>query len=75
MKKIFAILFFTFYFLLFTVVVAQAQCSICTRTAAQLGDGPAKGLNSGIIYLAAIPYLAVGFVVYHWWKRNGSQDA
>jgi hypothetical protein len=28
---------------------AQAQCSICTKTAQQLGEGPAQGLNSGIM--------------------------
>ena len=75
MKKAIIILFFLFAICLLTVDVAQAQCSICTRTASQLGEEPAKGLNGGIIYLAAVPYLAVGFVVYRWWKKNGSQDA
>ncbi|MEL4486195.1 hypothetical protein AAEH76_21880, partial [Shewanella algae] len=28
-----------------------AQCSICTKTASQLGEGPASALNSAIIYL------------------------
>ena len=46
------------------------QCSICTKTAQQLGEKPAKGLNAGIIYLAAAPLLIVGFVGYKWYKRN-----
>ncbi|MBP1652624.1 MAG: hypothetical protein H6Q26_2781, partial [Bacteroidetes bacterium] len=25
----------------------MAQCSLCTKTAQQLGEGPAKGLNAG----------------------------
>jgi integral membrane sensor domain MASE1 len=47
-----------------------AQCSICTKTAAQLGDGPAASLNSAIIYLAFAPFAIVGFIGYKWWKRE-----
>jgi hypothetical protein len=49
---------------------AEAQCSICTRTAQQLGEKPAKGLNSGIIYLAFIPLALIGFFGYQFLKRN-----
>jgi hypothetical protein len=47
-----------------------AQCSICTKTAQQMGDGPASGLNAGIIYLAAMPFLIFGYIGYRWWKAN-----
>jgi len=47
-----------------------AQCSICTKTAQQLGEGPAKGLNSAILYLAFFPLLLIGFIGYRWWKIN-----
>ncbi len=47
-----------------------AQCSICTRTAQQLGEKPAKGLNSGILYLAFTPFAIAGYVSYRWWKNN-----
>jgi hypothetical protein len=50
----------------------QAQCSICTKTAAQLGEKPAKGLNLGILYLALAPFAIVGVIGYRWWKRNGA---
>jgi len=49
---------------------ANAQCSICTRTAQQLGEGPAKGLNAGIIYLAFTPLAIGGFIGYRWWRQN-----
>ena len=49
---------------------ANAQCSICTKTAQQLGEGPAKGMNTGILYLAFIPFAIVGYVGYRWWKGN-----
>lgn len=48
----------------------KAQCSICTKTAQQLGHKPAKGLNSGIIYLMIAPLAIIGFVGYRWWSRN-----
>jgi hypothetical protein len=38
-------------FLLTVTGDSFAQCSICTKTAQQLGDKPAKALNSGIIYV------------------------
>jgi hypothetical protein len=47
-----------------------AQCSICTKTAQQLGDEAARGLNGGILYLAAAPLLIVGFIAYRWWRNN-----
>jgi hypothetical protein len=50
--------------------IALAQCSICTKTAQQLGDGPATGLNAGILYLAAMPFLIFSYIGYRWWKSN-----
>lgn len=49
---------------------ADAQCSICAKTVAQMGTKPAEGFNSGIIYLMIIPYLAIGFVSYKWWQNE-----
>ena len=48
----------------------QAQCSICTKTAEQLGDGPGKGLNGGILYLMIMPLSIGGFIGYKWWQRE-----
>lgn len=47
-----------------------AQCSLCTKTAQQLGEKPALGLNQGIIYLMLTPFAVMGFVFYKWWKNN-----
>lgn len=47
-----------------------AQCSICTKTAQQLGEKPAKALNMGIVYLGLTPLIIMGFVGYRWWKSN-----
>ena len=51
-------------------IMASAQCSICTKTASQLGEEAGKGLNGGILYLAAAPLLIVGYIGYRWWRNN-----
>jgi hypothetical protein len=48
----------------------MAQCSLCTKTAQQLGEGPAKGLNNGILMLALTPLAIIGFLAFRWWKSN-----
>ncbi|HEY0732009.1 MAG TPA: hypothetical protein VGD33_06300 [Chitinophagaceae bacterium] len=69
MKKWALVLALTFFFTTAAIEV-PAQCSICTKTAQQLGEKPAKGLNSGILYLAFAPFLIVGYIGYRWWKSN-----
>ena len=62
-----------FLLILTSVCVRQysyAQCSICTKTASQLGEKPAKGMNSGILYLMFAPLAIAGFVGLRWWKRE-----
>lgn len=49
---------------------ANAQCSICTKTASQLGDGPAKALNGAILYLAGAPLAIMGYIGWRWWKTE-----
>jgi TRAP-type C4-dicarboxylate transport system permease small subunit len=49
---------------------AIAQCSICTKTASQLGEGPAKALNSAIVYLAFTPFAIMGYIGWRWWKNE-----
>lgn len=61
---------FSSVLLLFTAVQAAAQCSICTKTAQQLGEGPAKGMNTGILYLAFAPLAIIGYLAYRWIKNN-----
>lgn len=68
MKKWSVILIMTF--LLSVSGQVMAQCSICTKTAQQLGERPAKALNSGIIYLASMPLLIFGYIGYRWYKSQ-----
>ncbi len=70
MKRGLLFYFLITFFLLLITDAALAQCSICTKTAQQLGEGPAKALNGAIIYLAFTPLLLIGFIGYRWWKSN-----
>jgi hypothetical protein len=67
MKKVY---FFLILFCLQHLEKIAAQCSMCTKTAQQLGEKPAQGLNSGILYLMLMPFAIVGFVAWRWWKGN-----
>ena len=58
------------FFLLFLSVAVQAQCAVCTKTALQMGEKPAQGMNSAILYLMMAPFAIVGFMGYRWWKGN-----
>ena len=53
-----------------SVTMASAQCSICTKTASQLGEEAARGLNGGILYLAAVPFVIVAYIGFRWWRNN-----
>jgi hypothetical protein len=68
MRRFLVVLILSFFML--SVNPAQAQCSICTKTAQQLGHKPAKGLNTGIIYLMFAPFAIMGFVGYRFYKMK-----
>ena len=54
-----------------------SQCAMCRSTLENNfsnGDpGIASGINTGILYLLVMPYLAVGVLAYMWFKS--SRDA
>lgn len=58
----------------------EAQCAMCKASAEEgLKDGNTQtaGLNSGIMYLLAMPYLAfgvIGFLWYRNYKRKQAQE-
>lgn len=59
-----------FFLSLFLYKETYSQCSLCTRTAQQMGEKPAQGLNVGILYLMAIPFGIAGFIGYKWWRQR-----
>lgn len=69
MKK--QLLFFIFFSALFFLSEdIMAQCAMCTKTASQLGEKPALGMNQGILYLMVAPFLIMGYIGYRWWKSQ-----
>ena len=62
----------TITFLLFTVVSSKAQCAMC-KAVVESDASMAKGVNDGILYLMAIPYLLlifIGYLIYNHYKKN-----
>jgi len=58
MKRVF------FISLLFISEYSSAQCAMC-KAVVESGDAEiAEGLNSGILYLMAFPYILVGVAIY-----------
>jgi len=61
-------------FLLLSSLV-KAQCAMCRAVVEQGGEETAEGINSGIVYLMAFPYLIIAisiFLFYRNWKKNNS---
>ncbi|WP_338731836.1 hypothetical protein [Mangrovimonas cancribranchiae] len=54
--------------LLLLAIPVEAQCAMCRAVLeSEEGQSAAKGINDGIIYLMAIPYILVagiGFAIY-----------
>lgn len=61
-----------FVSVLFTSNSSFAQCAMCTLNAENSvkdGNTQGKGLNTGILYLLAAPYIAVAGVGLIWYKK------
>jgi hypothetical protein len=59
--------------LLLIATISFAQCSICTKTASQIGEEAGKGFNAGILYLAAMPFGVMGYIAFRWWKSENQK--
>ncbi|MEX0995712.1 MAG: hypothetical protein WDZ45_01535 [Flavobacteriaceae bacterium] len=67
MKKIIT----TFVFLILLSIEATAQCSMCRAVLeTEAGGAKAEGINNGILYLMAFPYLMVGVIGYFIYKSR-----
>lgn len=60
-------------FVLISISTIDAQCPMCKKaveSGMKEGSKVAKGLNTGILYLLSLPYLAVGTVGFIWWRKH-----
>jgi hypothetical protein len=63
---------FVFTLMLAGAKTAGAQCAQCAATVEtnnKSGASTTRGLNNGILFLLAAPYLAVGIAGYVWYKK------
>ena len=61
------------FFGLLASIDGYAQCAMCRAVVEQGGEEVAEGINSGIVYLMAFPYLLVAgavFLFYRSWKKS-----
>ena len=50
-----------------------AQCPMCkigAESNLKNGGTAGKGLNTGILYMLAMPYILVGTIGFIWWKNR-----
>jgi hypothetical protein len=67
MKRL--VLFILLFFILLPQS-AEAQCAMCRAALESTGDvEAAEGINNGIVYLMAIPYILVGALFYIVYKK------
>ncbi|WP_316801041.1 hypothetical protein [Pedobacter frigidisoli] len=69
-KLVFTILTFVLTFAF--MIQANAQCAMCSINAEQgikNGNTVSAGLNTGVLYLLAIPYLMAMIVGVIWYKK------
>ena len=55
----------------------NAQCPMCRMSAEsnlKNGGTEGKGLNNGILYMLATPYLLVGAIGYVWWRNRRKEE-
>lgn len=69
------------FLLLFAImclpILVEAQCPMCRMTAeSNLANGGSEGqgLNNGILYMLATPYLLIGVIGYMWWRNRRTED-
>lgn len=68
--------FLVFALLLFCVSPVEAQCAMCRAVLeSETDNNMAEGVNNGIIYLMAIPYILVGGLVWYILKSRKKQKS
>jgi hypothetical protein len=76
--KVISLLTLVFALNIGTVTTTDAQCPMCKIAAEsnmKNGGKAGRGLNQGILYMLAAPYLLVGTIAFVWWRnRRKDQD-
>jgi hypothetical protein len=62
---------------LWVATPADAQCPMCRMSAEsnlENGGSEGKGLNTGILYMLATPYLLIGTLGFIWWRNRKKEE-
>ena len=73
MKKFGISILFIIVEIFFSLSNTFAQCAMCkgmAETSVQEGSLSVFGLNMGILYMFAMPYLLIVTIGYFWWKQS-----
>jgi hypothetical protein len=77
-KKNFIVISVLAMFFLLALPELSAQCPMCKIAAEsnlKNGGSQGKGLNLGILYMLATPYLLIGGIGLFWWKNRKKDKA
>lgn len=75
-NKVAKFIFLALAVIVFTALFAEpaaAQCAMCKASSEanlKTGGGDPRGLNAGILYMLAMPYLLVMGIGYWWWSNR-----
>lgn len=62
--------------LFLTAIPLEAQCAMCRAVLESESDlSQAKGINNGIVYLMAIPYILIAIIGIYIYKTYGQKTA
>lgn len=76
LKHIFWVVVMAFSINVVTPETAPAQCAMCSLTAknaTENGNTQGKGINNGVLFLLAMPYLAAVGIGFLWYKKFRSK--
>lgn len=84
-NKIFIVTVLVVMLLVFSFTDAEAQCAMCRKVAEDGAKNPSgnisRNVNSAILYLMAVPYLALGFIfrkqlinLYRSWREQTNSE-
>jgi len=68
MKKV---IYISIFITLLGITNTEAQCAMCRAVLeSDAGGAAAQGMNNGILYLMAFPYIMVGIIGYFVYKSR-----
>jgi hypothetical protein len=65
--------FFFIVFIFVAIILLPLDTFACPNCKSATDNGNSwsnRGLNTGILYLMAVPYIAIAFVAYFWYRHS-----